>query len=202
MKQRYDELIALIEKANYEYYTLDNPTLTDREYDNMMSELLDIEEKYPELRRPDSPTQKVGGEIISEFKKVQHKIPMFSIADVFNESEIVAFDERVRKELMRDISEILRKEIRDLEGVVSIVDVEVSHDNSFAKVIYSVLGSEEQIEKTKSVIEKSTAKIRYNVGKVLRLRLTPELRFVYTNGLEESSRVVDLINKISRGEIK
>ena len=111
-------------------------------------------------------------------------------------------NERVRKELMRDISEILRKEIRGLEVVVSIVDVEVSHDNSFAKVIYSVLGSEEQIEKTKAVIEKSTAKIRYNVGKVLRLRLTPELRFVYTNGLEESSRVVDLINKISRGEIK
>lgn len=98
MKQRYDELIALIEKANYEYYTIDNPTITDRDYDNMMSELLDIEDKYPELRRPDSPTQKVGGEIISEFKKVQHKIPMFSIADVFNESEIVAFDERVRKE--------------------------------------------------------------------------------------------------------
>ena len=111
-------------------------------------------------------------------------------------------NERVRKELMRDISDILRKEIRGLEGVVSIVDVEVSHDNSFAKVIYSVLGSEEQIEKTKAVIEKNTPKIRYNVGKVLRLRLTPELRFVYTNGLEESSRVVDLINKISRGEIR
>ena len=78
----------------------------------------------------------------------------------------------------------------------------VSHDNSFARVIYSVLGSEAQIEKTKEVIEKNTPKIRYNVGKVLRLRLTPELRFVYTNGLEESSRVVDLINKISRGEIK
>ena len=61
-------------------------------------------------------------------------------------------NERVRKELMRDISEILRKEIRGLEGVVSIVDVEVSHDNSFAKVIYSVLGSDEQIEKSKSVI--------------------------------------------------
>ena len=57
-------------------------------------------------------------------------------------------NERVRKELMRDISEILRKEIRGLAGVVSIVDVEVSHDNSFAKVIYSVLGSDEQIEKT------------------------------------------------------
>lgn len=111
-------------------------------------------------------------------------------------------NERVRKELMRDISEILRKEIRGLCGVVSIVDVEVSHDNSFAKVIYSVLGSEEDIEKTKALIEKSTPKIRYEVGKVLRLRLTPELRFVYTNGLEESSRVIDLINKISRGEIK
>ena len=111
-------------------------------------------------------------------------------------------NERVRKELMRDISEILRKEIRGLRGVVSIVDVEVSHDNSFAKVIYSVLGSDEDIETTKDVIEKSTSKIRYNVGKVLRLRLTPELRFVYTDGLEKSSKVVDLINKISRGEIK
>jgi ribosome-binding factor A len=110
-------------------------------------------------------------------------------------------NERVRKELMRDISEILRKEIRGLEGVVSIVDVEVSHDNSFAKVIYSVLGSEEQIEKSKDVIEKSTPKIRYEVGKQLRLRLTPELRFVYSNGLEEGSRVTELINKISRGEI-
>jgi len=111
-------------------------------------------------------------------------------------------NERVRKELMRDISEILRKEIRGLKGVVSIVDVEVSHDNSFARVIYSVLGSEEDINTTKEVIEKSTPKIRYNVGKQLRLRLTPELKFVYTNGLEESSRVVDLLNKISKGEIK
>jgi ribosome-binding factor A len=111
-------------------------------------------------------------------------------------------NERVRKELMRDISEILRKEIRGLKGVVSIVDVEVSHDNSFAKVIYSVLGSQEDIETTKEIIEKSTPKIRYNVGKVLRLRLTPELKFVYTNGLEESSKVVEILNKISRGEIK
>lgn len=110
-------------------------------------------------------------------------------------------NERVRKELMRDISEILRKEVRGLEGVVSIVDVEVSHDNSFAKVIYSVLGSAEQVEKSKEVIEKSTSRIRYEVGKRLRLRLTPELRFVYSNGLEEGSRVTELINKISRGEI-
>ena len=110
-------------------------------------------------------------------------------------------NERVRKELMRDISDILRKEIRGLAGVVSILDVEVSHDNSFAKVIYSVLGSPEQIEKTKEIIEKSTPKIRYEVGKQIRLRLTPELKFVYTDSLEKGSRVSDLIDKISRGEL-
>ena len=98
MKERYDELIKLIEKANTEYYTLDNPTVTDREYDNWMSELLDIEEKYPELKRKDSPSEKIGGEVIGEFQKVTHKHQMFSIADVFNEAEIVAFDEKIRKE--------------------------------------------------------------------------------------------------------
>lgn len=110
-------------------------------------------------------------------------------------------NERVRKELMRDISDILRKEIRVLAGVVSILDVEVSHDNSFAKVIYSVLGNPEQIEKTKEIIEKSTPKIRYEVGKQIRLRLTPELKFVYTDSLEKGSRVSELIDKISRGEL-
>ena len=110
-------------------------------------------------------------------------------------------NERVRKELMRDISEILRKEVRGLAGVVSVVDVEVSHDNSFAKVIYSVLGSPEQIEKTKEIIEKSTSKVRYEVGKRIRLRLTPEIKFVYTDSLEKGSRVTEILDKISRGEI-
>lgn len=98
MKERYNELIKLIEKANYDYYTLDNPTVTDREYDNWMSELIDIESRHPEIKRADSPSEKIGGEVIDEFKKVEHKYQMFSIADVFNEAEIVAFDERVRKE--------------------------------------------------------------------------------------------------------
>ena len=110
-------------------------------------------------------------------------------------------NERVRKELMRDISEILRKEIRGLLGVVSIIDVEVSHDNSFAKVIYSVLGSPEQIEKSKEIIEKSTPKIRYEVGKRIRLRLTPELKFLYSDSFEKGSRVTEIIDKISRGEL-
>ena len=111
-------------------------------------------------------------------------------------------NERVRKELMRDISEILRKEVRGLEGVVSVVDVEVSHDNSFAKVYYSVLGSNEQVEKDKEIIEKYTGKVRYEVGKRIRLRVTPEIKFIYSDGLEQGSGVLDLIDKISRGEIK
>ena len=110
-------------------------------------------------------------------------------------------NERVRKELMRDISDILRKEIRGLEGIVSIVDVEVSHDNSYAKVKYSILGNPEQIEKDKEVIEKNTSKVRYEVGKRIRLRLTPEIKFVYTDALEQGSRVTELIDKISRGEL-
>ena len=111
-------------------------------------------------------------------------------------------NERVRKELMRDISNIIRKEIRGLEGVVSIVDVEVSHDNSYAKVFYSVLGSPEQIEKDKAIIDKNTGRVRFEIGKRIRLRVTPEIKFVYSEGLEQGSRVLDLIEKISRGEIK
>ena len=111
-------------------------------------------------------------------------------------------NERVRKELMRDISDIFRKEVRGLEGVVSIVDVEVSHDNSYDKVFYSVLGSPEQIEKDKNIIEKNTGKVRFEIGKRIRLRVTPEIKFIYSDGLEQGSRVLDLIEKISRGEIK
>lgn len=110
-------------------------------------------------------------------------------------------NERVRKELMREISEILRKEIRGLVGVVSITDVEVSHDNSFAKVFYSVYGSEEQKEKSVQVINKNVSKIRFEVGKRIRLRLTPELRFIQDNSIERGSRVNEILEKISRGEV-
>lgn len=110
-------------------------------------------------------------------------------------------NERVRKELMREISDILRKEIRGLVGVVSITDVEVSHDNSFAKVFYSVYGSDEQKEKSVNIINQNVSKIRYEVGKRIRLRLTPELRFIQDNSIERGSRVNEILEKISRGEV-
>ena len=96
---RYNELVELINKANYEYYVLDNPeTLTDQEYDNYIREIYAIEEENPEWVRDDSPTKKIGGEILDKFEKVTHKIPMMSLADVFNEDEIREFDARIKKE--------------------------------------------------------------------------------------------------------
>ena len=96
-EQRINELIDILTKANYEYYSLDNPTITDQEYDSLMDELIKLEEKHPEFIRDDSPTRRIGGEIISEFKKVTHEIPMMSLGDIFSEEEIYSFDEKVRK---------------------------------------------------------------------------------------------------------
>lgn len=97
MKERMDELIDYINKASYEYYVLDNPTITDQEYDDYYNELLSIEEKYPELKREDSPTNRVGGAVLDKFEKVTHDHPMLSFDDIFNEEEITLFDERIKK---------------------------------------------------------------------------------------------------------
>ena len=97
MKERMDELINYINKASYEYYVLDNPTITDQEYDDYYNELLSIEEKYPELKREDSPTNRVGGAVLDKFEKVTHDHPMLSFDDIFNEEEIILFDERIKK---------------------------------------------------------------------------------------------------------
>lgn len=97
MKERMDELIDYINKASYEYYILDNPTITDQEYDDYYNELLSIEEKYPELKREDSPTNRVGGAVLDKFEKVTHDHPMLSFDDIFNEEEIILFDERIKK---------------------------------------------------------------------------------------------------------
>ena len=114
-------------------------------------------------------------------------------------------NERVRKELMRDISEIIRMEVKDprISGIVSITDIEVSHDNSFAKVFFSVFSTDEESKaKTVKAIEDNTSKIRYEVGKRIKLRLTPELKFILDESLERGSKITDLIDKISKGEIK
>ena len=97
-KQRIDYLADLINEANYNYHVLDNPTIEDQEYDKYLRELYTLEEQYPELVRDDSPTKKIGGEVIDAFKKVTHDKPMMSLSNVFNEDEIRTFDERIKKE--------------------------------------------------------------------------------------------------------
>ncbi len=96
IKQRIEELTAILKKANYEYYNLDNPTISDQEYDKYLRELMVLEEKYPEFSDPNSPTKRVGGEAIDKFEKVRHKIPMISLANVFNEEEINDFTNRIK----------------------------------------------------------------------------------------------------------
>ena len=94
-KLRMKELIELINKANYEYHTLDKPTISDYDYDRYFKELVELEEMYPELRQDDSPTQKVGGDILDGFTKVEHQVPMMSLSNVFNETELRQFDDRI-----------------------------------------------------------------------------------------------------------
>ena len=81
---RMNEIVELLNKYNYEYYTLDAPSVSDAEYDRLMQELIVLEKKYPDKVLPNSPTQRIGGQIISEFDKVVHNVGMVSVGNVFN----------------------------------------------------------------------------------------------------------------------
>ncbi len=98
IEKRYKELVDIINEADYNYHTLDKPTITDQEYDSYLRELFDLEYEHPELRTENSPTQRAGGKILEGFNKVDHKIPMLSLSNVFNESEIIDFDRKIKKE--------------------------------------------------------------------------------------------------------
>jgi DNA ligase (NAD+) len=102
MQRRAAELRQQIEKANYEYHVLDQPTISDEAYDALMRELQELEEKHPELVTQESPTQRVGAAPSSRFAPVEHARPMLSLSNVFDETELRAFDQRVRKALGRE----------------------------------------------------------------------------------------------------
>lgn len=90
-------LSELIEKHNYNYYALSNPSISDFEFDKLLEQLINLEKEFPELISPTSPSQRVGGYITKEFKQVRHKYPMLSLANTYSEEELNDFDERVRK---------------------------------------------------------------------------------------------------------
>lgn len=99
MFERMKELVEIINKANQEYYILDEPTLTDQEYDRYLSELILLEEKYPELVIDDSPTKKINVKLTSPFSKIVHDKPMLSLSNAFSEEDLISFDERIKKEV-------------------------------------------------------------------------------------------------------
>jgi DNA ligase (NAD+) len=97
IKDRIDALVAELNEHNYRYYVLAQPSISDFEFDQKLAELTDLEKAHPEFVHPDSPTQKVGGQITKEFKTVAHKWPMLSLGNTYNEQDLRDFDERIRK---------------------------------------------------------------------------------------------------------
>ena len=97
IEARINELRDKLNKAGYEYYVLDNPTISDYEYDLMMKELIELEDKYPQFKSPTSPTVKIGGEVLDKFVKVTHSTPMMSLGDIFSLEEVDDFVSKIKK---------------------------------------------------------------------------------------------------------
>lgn len=102
VKHRIEELSNQIEEHNYKYYVQAQPSISDYEFDTLLEELIRLEKQHPEYLQPDSPSQRVGGEITKEFKTVKHKYPMLSLGNTYSEEELTDFDERVRKTLSNE----------------------------------------------------------------------------------------------------
>ncbi len=96
-KKRIEELRKEIEYHNYRYYVLDSPIITDEEYDKLFKELIELEEKFPEFKSPNSPTQRVGAPPLNEFETVKHEVPMLSLDNAFNGDELMAFEKKIKR---------------------------------------------------------------------------------------------------------
>lgn len=115
IESRVQELKDLLNKYNHEYYVMDNPSVSDQEYDALLHELIHLEEQYPELKTKDSPTMRVGGVVLDKFNKVTHDVPMMSLSNAFNEDDLRAFDEKVRA-VKEDITYNVELKIDGLAG--------------------------------------------------------------------------------------
>ncbi|MCC7440104.1 MAG: NAD-dependent DNA ligase LigA, partial [Bdellovibrionales bacterium] len=101
-RARADELIEQIQRHDHRYYVLDDPSVSDAEYDRLFRELQKLEAEFPQVRRDDSPTQRVGGAVLDAFEKFTHRVPMLSLANALTEQEFLDFDERVHRFLDTD----------------------------------------------------------------------------------------------------
>ena len=112
--KQVQELHELLNTYNYEYHVLDKPSVPDSEYDRLMQELIKLEEQFPELKTPDSPTQRVGGVTLEAFQKVEHRTPMLSLGNAFNETDLRDFDRRVRQAVGDDVQYVVELKIDGL----------------------------------------------------------------------------------------
>lgn len=113
-QKRVAELQNILNQYNYEYHVLDQPTVPDAEYDQRLKELVELEETFPELKTADSPTERVGGAILDAFQKVEHKTPMLSLGNAFNEADLLDFDRKVRQAVGEDVSYVCELKIDGL----------------------------------------------------------------------------------------
>ena len=122
-KERVKELTELLNRYNYEYYVLNQSSVSDAEFDQLMEELQRLEQKRPDLRDKLSPTSRVGGGVVSSFPKVVHKKYMLSIADVFNEEELYDFDRSIRKATgLKEVEYVCEVKIDGLACSLSYID--------------------------------------------------------------------------------
>jgi len=119
IKNKVEKLREELRKHNYKYHVLDNPEISDYEYDQMLKELEELEDKYPELKTDDSPTQRVGGEPRDEFQKVEHSTQILSLANAFDAQELKDFDDRIKRNLdAKDYQYIVEHKIDGLSAIL------------------------------------------------------------------------------------
>jgi DNA ligase (NAD+) len=111
---KINELRSLLNLYGYEYYVLDKPSVPDAEYDRLMQELLELEANFPELKTPDSPSVRIGGDVLDLFEKVEHRTPMLSLGNAFNEQDLKDFDRRVRQAVGDNVSYVCELKIDGL----------------------------------------------------------------------------------------
>ena len=114
--KRLNELANLINKHNFHYHNKDKPLITDREYDNLVKENIELESKFPHLKLKSSPNNKIGTKIQNKLLKSNHLSPMYSLSNAFNEDDLIEFDERIKKFISKNVSE---KEKRFISGLLS-----------------------------------------------------------------------------------
>ena len=129
MKEKIYELRELLNKYNYEYYVLENPSVSDYEYDAKLRELIELEEKYPECYDANSPTQRVGGEVVDAFNKIKHKRLMLSLSNAFNNEELEDFDDKIKEALgsKEDVEYMCELKIDGLAMSIEYVDGKISY---------------------------------------------------------------------------